>query len=41
VAEGWAVKLVVGPLLLMLREDSELPWWLGVSLSPELPNNSK
>ncbi len=46
-AEGLAVKLVeaggvqfpTGPLLLMLCEDGEVPWWSGVNLVARVTNS--
>jgi hypothetical protein len=35
-AGRWEFESQLEPLLLMLCEESELPWWLKVSLFPEI-----
>jgi hypothetical protein len=40
-AGRWEFESQLDPLLLMLCEESELPWWLKVSLLPEISKKTK
>lgn len=40
-AGRWEFESQLDPLLLMLCEESELPWWLNVSLLPEISKKTK
>jgi hypothetical protein len=40
-AGRWEFESQLDPLLLMLCEEIELPWWLKVSLLPEISKQTK